>query len=144
MCGELTRRGSFCALEVGAEFAEGWKNDEFSRAGDDRLVFELPGVFVRDVDGVEADLHGGVDVAARAVAYHPPVCFHDFVLAHEFSVGLGTLLGNNFDELEEALQAGTLDFGRLFAWLALREKNQPRSLLQIREPFRSPPEHFFT
>jgi len=60
---------------VGAEFAKGWKDDEFAGAGDDRLVFELPGMFVRDVDGVQADLHGGIDVAARAVPIIQPWAF---------------------------------------------------------------------
>lgn len=40
------------ALEVAAEFAEGRENDEFAGAGSDWFMFEMPGVLVRDVDGV--------------------------------------------------------------------------------------------
>src|SRR5260370_18919447 len=98
----LQRRGKL-DLEVGAEFAKGWKDDEFAGAGDDRLVFELPGMLVRDVDGVQADLHGGIDVASRAVSDHPGLSFYDFVFAPEFAIGLGTFFGNNFDELYKTL-----------------------------------------
>jgi hypothetical protein len=128
---------------MGAEFAERREDNKFAGAGDHRLVFELPGVFVRDVDGVEADLHGRVDVAARAVADHPTVRFHDFVFAHEFAVSFGTFLGNNFDELEEALQAGTLDFGGLFGGLALGEENQAVALGEIGKRFGDAIEDFW-
>src|ERR1700738_1124368 len=93
------KRDGNTPLKGGAELAKGWKDDEFAGAGDDRLVFELPGMLMRDIDGVQADLHGGIDVAARAVADHPAMGFHDFVFAHEFAIGLGTFFGNNFDEL---------------------------------------------
>jgi hypothetical protein len=45
LCGEFW-------LEVAAEFAEGWEDDEFADAGEDGFVFELPGVLVRNVNGV--------------------------------------------------------------------------------------------
>ena len=37
-------------------------------------VFEDPGVFVEEEDGVEAGGEGGVDVAFGAVADHPAWC----------------------------------------------------------------------
>src|SRR6267378_5541218 len=90
-------------LEVRAEFAERRKNDQLSGAGHHRLVFELPGVLVRNIHRVEANLHGRVDVAARAVADHPAVRLHDLVFAHQFPVSVRAFLGNDFDELEETL-----------------------------------------
>src|SRR6267378_7533071 len=121
--------------EVGAELAEGWEDDEFAGAGYDRLVLELPRVLVGDVHGVQADLHGGVDVAARAVADHPAVGFHDFVFAHEFTVGFGAFLGNDFNEFEKALQTGTLDFSGLLGGFALREENQAVAFGEIGKSF---------
>jgi len=85
------------------------------------LVFELPCVFVRDIDGVQSNLHSGVDVAARAVADHPTVGFHDFVFADEFAVGLRAFFRNNFYKLKEALQPGALNFRGLLGGLALGE-----------------------
>src|SRR5712671_4290098 len=112
-------------LEMRAEFAERRKNDQLTGAGDDRLVFELSGVLVRNIHRVEANLHGRVDVAARAVADHPTVRFHDLVFAHKFAVSVCTLFRNDFDELEKALQPGALDLCRLFGRLAFGEENQP-------------------
>jgi len=122
-------------LEVATEFAESGEDDEFSAAGDDRLVFELPGVLVRDVDGVEANLHGGVDVAARAVADHPGVGFYDFVFVDEEVVGFGIFFADDFDELEKALQAGALDFCSLLGGLAFGEEDEAVALGEIGERF---------
>src|SRR6202022_786555 len=130
-----TRAGPITRSEVGAELAEGWQDDELAGAGDDRLVFELPGLLVRDVDGVEANLHGGIDVAARAVADHPAVGFYDLVFAHEFAIALRAFFGNNLDELEEALQTGALDLGGLLGGLPFSEENQAMALGQISERF---------
>src|ERR1700722_12091483 len=130
-------------LEVAAEFAEGGEDDEFADAGEDGLVFELPGVLMRDVDGVEADLHGGVDVAARAVADHPGGIFDDFVFVDEEIVGLGIFFADDFDELEESLEAGALDFGGLLGGLALGEKNQAGGLGEIGERFGNTVENFW-
>src|SRR5437868_6782275 len=112
---------SHIASEVGAEFAESRQDHQLAGAGDYWLVFELPSVFVREIYDVEADLHGGVDVAAWAVADHPAVCLHDLVFADQFAVGVGTFLGNDFDEFKKTLQTGALDFSRLFRGLAFGE-----------------------
>ncbi len=40
------------ALEVAAEFAEGWEDYQLAGAGYHGFVLELPGVLVGDVDGV--------------------------------------------------------------------------------------------
>src|SRR6202035_1378002 len=118
---------------MGAELAEGWQDHELAGARDYWLVFELPGVLVRDVDGVQTDLHGGVDVAAWTVANHPAVGFDDFVLTHEFAVSVRALLRNNFNELEEALQTRALDLRGLFSGFALGEENQAVALGEISE-----------
>ena len=102
LCGLCELCGEFW-LEVAAEFAEGWEDDEFADAGEDRFVFERPSVLMRDVDGVEANLHGGIDVAAWAVADHPGVIFYDFVFTDEEIVGLGIFFADNFNELEKSL-----------------------------------------
>src|SRR5256885_16949960 len=109
---------------MAAEFAEGWEDDELAGAGHYRFVFELPGVLVRDVDGVQADLHRWIDVAARAVADHPAMGLNDFVLVDERAVHFRAFLGNDFDEFKEALQAGALDLGGLLGGLAFGEENR--------------------
>ena len=130
-------------LEVAAEFAERGEDDEFSDAGEDGLVFELPGVLMRDVDGVEADLHGGIDVAARAVADHPGVILYDFVFVDEEIVGLGIFFADDFDELEKSLEAGALDFRGLLGGLAFCEENQAMALGEIGERFGNSVENFW-
>src|ERR1700740_1749813 len=107
------------ALEMGAELTKGRKNYELTRAGNARLMLQLPSVLVRDIDRVQADLHGRVDVAARAVANHPAVRFHNFVFPHQLAISVRAFLGHDFDELKETLQAGPLDFRGLLRGLAL-------------------------
>src|SRR3984885_1471569 len=136
LCGESL-------LEVGPEFAEGGENDEFADAGEDGLVLELPGVLMRDVDGVEADLHGGIDVAARAVADHPGVVFYDLVFVDEKVVGLGIFFADDFDELEKSLEAGALDFRGLLGGLAFCKENQAVALGELGECFGNAVENFW-
>jgi len=131
------------ALEVGAEFAEGWEDDEFAGAGHYGFVLHVPGVRVRDVDGVEADFHSGVDVAARAVTDHPAVRFDDFVFVHQPGVGDGVFFGNDFDGFKKALQTGALHFCGLFGGLAFGEENQAMAFGQVGESFRYAIENFW-
>src|SRR5271156_4849676 len=79
--GGAALRGS----EVAPEFAEGWQDDEFAGSRDDDLMLQLPSVFVRNVDGVQTNLHRGVDVAAGAVADHPGVGLDDLVFVDQFA-----------------------------------------------------------
>src|SRR5258706_16333273 len=118
---------------MGAKFPERWEDYELARAGDNWLVFQLPGVFVGDVDGVQADLHGGGDVAAGAVADHPAGRFHDFVFADEFAIRLGTFFGNNLNEFKEALPTRALHFRGLLGWAPLWGENQRGGPGGIRE-----------
>ena len=106
-------------------------------------MLELPGVLMRDVDGVEADLHGGIDVAARAVADHPGVVFYDFVFVDEKVVGLGIFFADDFDEFEKSLEAGALDFRGLLGGLAFCEENQAVALGEIGECFGNAVENFW-
>src|SRR5258708_27045565 len=76
---EIALRMTSETLEVAAEFAEIGEDDQLARAGHDRFVFHVPGVRMRDVHGVEADSHGGVVGAARAVGAHPAPGFVGFV-----------------------------------------------------------------
>src|SRR5580698_1680872 len=70
-------------LEVATQLAKCRNDDQLSSARHDRLVLQLPGMLVRDVHGVEPDFHRWIDVAARAVADHPALRFHDFIFAHQ-------------------------------------------------------------
>src|ERR1700676_4696726 len=102
-----TRSGARGGLEMTAKLAEGRQDHQFSGARHDRFVFECPGVLVRDVHGVEADLHCGIDIAARAVADHPAVGLHDFVFVNQSAISLGVFFRNDFDEFEKSLQSGS-------------------------------------
>src|SRR6267143_1306223 len=107
-----------------AQFAESGEDHELARARQDRLMFQMPGVLVGNVDGVQTDLHRGIDVAARTVADHPAMRLYDLVLVDEAAVGLRVFLRHDFDEFEESLEPGALYFRGLFGRLALRKKNQ--------------------
>src|SRR5260370_13337670 len=72
--------GSLPGLEMTTQFAKGRQDHELSGAPHHRLVLQVPGMLGRDEDGVQADFHGRVNVPARAVAHHPAVGLHDFVL----------------------------------------------------------------
>src|SRR6267378_2351543 len=123
-------------LEMAAKFAEGRQDHQFSGARHHWFVLQSPGMLVRDIYGVEADLHRRIDVAARAVADHPAVGLHDFVLVNQSTIRLGIFFRNDFDELEKSLQAGPLYLGGLFRGLALRKQNQPVPLREISQRLR--------
>ncbi len=124
-------------LEVGPELAEGGEDDEFAGAGHDRFVFHVPGVLMRDVDGVEADFHGGIDVAARAVADHPALAFYDFVFVDQAGISDSVFFRDDFDGFEETLQAGALHLCGLFGGFAFGEKNQAVTFGEVGEGFRN-------
>ena len=69
-----------------AKLAKRRQDHEFPGACHDGFMLQSPGVLVRDVHRVQADLHRRIDVAARAVADHPAVGFHDFVLVNESAI----------------------------------------------------------
>ena len=130
-------------LEMAAEFAEAGEDDEFAGAGGDGFVLHVPGVLMRDVDSVEADAEGGIDVAARGVADHPAVSFDDFVFRDEAGVRDGIFFVDDFDGLEKALQAGALDFGGLLRGFAFGEKNEAMAFGEVGERFGNAVEDFW-
>src|SRR5882724_10997141 len=127
---------------MAAELAEAGEDDEFAGAGGDGFMLHVPGVLMRNVDGVEADAEGGIDVAARGVADHPAMGFDDFVFRDEAGVRDGVLFVDDFDGLEETLQAGALDLGGLLGGLAFGEKNEAMTFGEVGERFRNTVEDF--
>src|SRR5579863_2974160 len=109
---------SAAALKVAAQFAESRQDDTLSGAGQHRFVFQVPGVFVRDIDGIQAELERGINVAARAVTDHTAMRFYDLIFVDKPVVRLVVLLAHDFDEFKESLQTGALDFRGLFGRLA--------------------------
>ncbi len=128
---------------MAAQFAEAGEDHEFAGAGGDWFVLHVPGVLMRDVDGVEADTEGGVDVAARGIADHPAMGLDDFVFRDEAGVGDSILFVDDFDSFEEALQAGALDFGGLLGGFAFGEKNEAMAFGEVGERFRNTVEDFW-
>src|SRR2546421_5943612 len=120
---------------MAAEFAEAGEDDEFAGAGGDGFVLHVPGVLMRDVDSVEADAEGGIDVAARGIADHPAVGFDDFVFRDEAGVGDGIFFVDDFDGFEKSLQAGALDFSGLLGGFAFCEKNEAMTFGEVGERF---------
>src|SRR5260370_603838 len=121
------------SLEMTAKLAEGRQDHQLSGTRHHRFVLQVPGVLVRDVHGIEADLHRRIDVAARAVADHPTVGLHNLVFVDQSAIGLGIFLRNDFDEFEHSLQAGPLHPAVLFRRLSLGKKNEPVPLGEIRK-----------
>lgn len=126
-----------------AEFAEAGEDDEFAGAGHDGFVFHVPSMLVRDVHGVEADLESGIDVAARTVADHPALRLHNFVLADEPGVRDRVFFRDDFNGLKKSLQAGTLNFCRLFGGFAFGEKNQAVALGEVSKRFGNAIQNFW-
>src|SRR5260370_3246485 len=130
------------SLEMTAKLAEGRQDHQFSGTRHHRFVFQCPGMLVWDVHGIEADLHCWIDVAARAVADHPPVGLHDFVFVNQSAVGLRIFFGHDLDEFKQSLQAGSLHLGGLFRGLAFGKKNEPVPLGEIRQGLRHSSQNF--
>src|SRR5258708_37468236 len=99
-------------------------------------MFHVPGVMVGNVGGVETDFHGGIDVAAWAVADHPALALDDFVFVDQAGVGDGVLFRNDFDGFEKTLQPGALHFCGLFGGFTLGEKNQAVAFSKVGQSFR--------
>src|SRR5208283_2110734 len=74
------------------QVAEGRHDDQFPGSRRHRLVFEMPCVYVWNVNGIQSRLHRGIDIAAWTVPDHPSIGFHYFVLVHQKPVCLGILL----------------------------------------------------
>src|SRR5882672_2375960 len=124
------------------KLAKGRQDHELSRPRHHRFVLQGPGVLMRNVYGIQADLHGRIDVASRAIADHPAVSFHNLVLVDQAAVRLRILLRHDLDGFKKSLQAGTFDFCGLFRGLALGEKNEPVPLGEIRKSFRNAVKYF--
>ncbi len=88
---------------MSAEFPKCRKDNEFARAAEDRFVFDVPGVLMRNVNGVEADFHSGINVAAWAVADHPAMGLYNFVLVDQAGVSDRVFFWDDLDGLEKSL-----------------------------------------
>src|SRR6202790_5073442 len=75
-------------LKMPAQFAERRQDHQLAGTGHDRFMFQVPRVLVRDVHGVQPDLHRGIDIASRAVPDPPPFRLHYLVLMHQRAVSL--------------------------------------------------------
>ena len=115
-----------------AQFAKSRQDHQFPRACHHRFVLQLPGMLMRYVYRVQANLHRWIDVAARAVSNHPSQRLNDLVFLHQVSVSLMIFLRHNLDKFKESLQPGALDFRRLLRGLAFGKENQPVPLRRAR------------
>ena len=73
--------------------------------GVDGGVFQHPGVFVEEEDGVETGGERGVDVAFGAVADHPTGVRRELVASDDLAIGRGVFLGDDLDGGEVLAQA---------------------------------------
>ncbi len=60
-------------------------------------MFEDPGVFVEEEDGMEPGSQGGIDVALGAVADHPAGVRLELVTGDDGVVGGGIFFGDDLD-----------------------------------------------
>src|ERR1700728_613477 len=123
------------ASKVAAHFAEAVQDQKFSRTALDFAFFQFPGSRMRNEHSAQAGMHSRVDVAARTVAHHPAMRFHDFELFDHAFVQAGIFFQHDFDGIEITPPAGTLHFGSLLGGLALGDHNQAMMLGQVSESF---------
>jgi hypothetical protein len=129
------RSAPAAALEVCSQVGKAADDDELSRAAFHFAFFEFPSVAMRNEDGVEANLQGGVDVAAGTIANHPGVGLHHFELADDALVSGAVLFGDDFDGFEMSLQAGFFHLSGLFSGFALGEQDEPVMAGEVGEGF---------
>jgi len=65
-------------------------------------------VLVGNVHSIQTNLHGGIDITARAIADHPALRFYDFVFIDEAGISDGVFLGHDLDCFKKTLQARAL------------------------------------
>ena len=94
------------------------------RGGGDFGVFEDPGVFVEEEDGVVSDGEGGIDVAIGTVADHPAGVRGELMAGDDCAVGGGVLFGDDLDSGEVRGEAGAGELVGLFRVVALGHENQ--------------------
>src|SRR6202050_1873849 len=125
----------FSVLEMASQFTKAGKNQKLSRAALQLAFFKLPGGRVRNEYRAQSGMKGGVDIAARAVAHHPAVRFHNFKLFDHAFVQAWVFFQHDFDGVEIRLQTGALDFCSLLGGLALGQQNQTMMFREVGKGF---------
>src|ERR1700693_920886 len=109
------------------------EDQKFSAPALDLAFFQFPGSRMWDEYRAKASMHRRVDIAARAIAHHPTVRFHNFELVDHAFVQTGIFFQHDFDGVKIRLQAGTLHLSGLLGRLALGDHNQAMMFRQIRQ-----------
>ena len=110
------------ASKMAAHFAEAVEDQKLSRAALDLALFQFPCSRMWDEYSAKASMHRRVDVAARAIAHHPTVRFHNFELVDHMFVQTGIFFQYDFDGIKIRLQARALYLGSLLGRLALGDR----------------------
>src|SRR5580700_5959120 len=100
-------------LEMRAQLPEARQDQKFSATALEVALLEFPGGRVWNKNGAQTCMERGIDVASRAVAYHPTVCFYDFELLDNSLVRASILFEHDFDRIEIGLKARALHFASL-------------------------------
>src|ERR1700685_527133 len=99
-----------CYLKMIAKGAEVHQDQKAPGAAAHFFVFERPGGVVRDEYGFQAAFERGIDIAARAVADHPSVLFHNVVPVYKSAVGGRVFFRDDFHGGKKKFLKRTLPF----------------------------------
>src|ERR1700757_4481000 len=94
------------------------ENQKLAAAALELRMFQMPGIRMRDENGIQTHLQRRIDVAARAIPDHPAVGLDDFELLDHSLVYRGIFFQHDFNRIEMRLQPRALDFRGLL-WLVL-------------------------
>src|SRR5579859_2610997 len=96
-------------------------------------MFEMPGMGVRDIDGVEASSQRRVDIGTRRIADHPCLLWVDLQFCDDAMIRSDIFFWNNYHLPEALLDSGTFDFEFLFFEVSLCKQDKVVSSRQIVE-----------
>jgi len=106
----------------------GWRGGEFG-------VLEHPGIFMEEMDGVEARGQRGIDVGFWTVADHPCGARIESMSGEHGVVCLRVFFGDDFDGGEVRSQSAAMEFIGLFGVIALGHQDQTMATGQRDEGF---------
>jgi hypothetical protein len=128
--GQIGRRR--IRLEVVCQSGEAVElNEALGRHGAREIVvFEHPGVGVMHVDGVKTGGERGVDIGTGAVTDHPCGLGCERVACDDLAIGVGVLLGRDFDRGEVHVDAGAIELLLLLERISLGDEDEAMTLRQ--------------
>ena len=92
------------------------------------IMLEHPGVGMMHVDRVKTGGERGIDVGARTVADHPGASGSERMALDDLAIGIGVLLGGNFDGGEVHMDAGAVELLLLLLRISFGDQDEAMAL----------------